>query len=143
MTAQLRLDAMFARARERGADEAELDAPLGKMQRFAVPEKRCTHIIDGHGTRCKWWFPESDGHDWCKTCRSKDKKWKDDHKDKIAESSAIYREEHREELREKALGYWHGEKHKHHLERMATWRDANKEHIAEWRAIYKLSLIHI
>ena len=112
MSAQLRLDTLFALQRKRGADEAELDAPLGDMQRFAAPEKRCTHIIDGKGTRCKWWFPEADEHAWCKTCRSKAKKWNDsenatvckatyraEHKEQIAESDARYRAEHAEQIK--------------------------------------------
>jgi hypothetical protein len=150
MSAQLRLDTMFALERKRGAGEAELDAPLGDMQRFAAPEKRCTHVIDGRGTQCKWWFPEADEHAWCKTCRSKAKKWNDsenatvckaawrfehkeqiaesgatyraNHKEQIAESDAIYRDSHREELREKSLEYWHGEKHDHHLEVKVRYR---------------------
>jgi hypothetical protein len=107
MSGQLRLDTLFALQRKRGADEAGVDAPLGDMQRFAAPEKRCTRIIDGHGTRCKWWFPEADEHDWCKTCRSK------------------------------ALKYWHGEKHDHHLEVKATYRAEHKEQIAESGATYR------
>jgi hypothetical protein len=109
MSGQLRLDTLFALQRKRGADEAGVDAPLGDMQRFAAPEKRCTRIIDGHGTRCKWWFPEADEHDWCKTCRSK------------------------------ALKYWHGEKHDHHLEVKATYRAEHKEQIAESNIEYNHS----
>lgn len=124
MSGQLRLDTMFALARKRGADEAELDAPLGAMQRFAAPEKRCTHIVDGKGTRCKWWFPEADEHAWCKTCRVAVKKYKD---------------EHREEVREKSLEYWHGEKHDRHLKVKATYRDGHREELRESNAVYHAS----
>lgn len=163
MSGQLLLGPLFAVMRKRGAGEAELDAPLGEMQRFAEPEKRCTHVVDGKGTRCKWWFLASDPHDTCKTCRARSKKWNDsenatvckaawrdehreeihesgalyradhkeqiaesnatyraEHKEQIAESGATYRAEHREEIREKSLEYWHGEKHDHHLELKAV-----------------------
>ena len=76
MSAQLRLGAMFAEMRARGAGEAEADAPLGKMQRFAEPEKQCAHAKRNPMTgkiewQCKWHFPVADEHAWCKTCLAK------------------------------------------------------------------------
>jgi hypothetical protein len=147
MSAQLRLDTLFALQRKRGADEAELDAPLGDMQRFAAPEKRCTHIIDGKGTRCKWWFPEADEHAWCKTCRSKAKKWNDsenatvckatyraEHKEQIAEYNDTYRAEHKEQIAESNIEYNHSAAG---LARNARYRAEHKEQIAESGATYR------
>ena len=149
MSAQLRLDTLFALQRKRGADEAELDAPLGDMQRFAAPEKRCTHIIDGKGTRCKWWFPEADEHAWCKTCRSKAKKWNDsenatvckatyraEHKEQIAEYNDTYRAEHKEQIAESDARY-----RAEHAEQIKAYSDAwnNSDAGRESKARYRAS----
>jgi hypothetical protein len=52
----------------KGAKCADPAAPLGNMQRFAPPEKRCASR-DGHGNQCKWWFLKSDPHKECPKCR--------------------------------------------------------------------------
>lgn len=57
---------------EKGVDPAK---PLGAMQRFAPPEKRCTNK-DGHKKQCKWWFLASDPHSECPKCRRATKRYK-------------------------------------------------------------------
>ena len=136
MSGQLRLDTLFALQRKRGADEAGVDAPLGDMQRFAAPEKRCTRIIDGHGTRCKWWFPEADEHAWCKTCRAavKAKNDKYNNWETCKQSKATYRAEHKEQIAASNIEYNHSAAG---LARNARYRAEHKEQIAEYNDTYR------
>ena len=97
----------------KGATSVDPNKPLGKMQRFAPPEKRCTNK-DGHKNQCKWWFLASDPHQECPKCRRATKR---------------YREGHQEELRVKSLEYWHRpDKHEHNLNVKAERRNDPELH---------------
>lgn len=64
MSGQLSLDNWFAK----GTPSVDPAKPLGDMQRFAPPEKRCIKKY-GRGNRCKWWFLASDPHSECPKCQ--------------------------------------------------------------------------
>jgi hypothetical protein len=82
----------------KGAASVDPSKPLGKMQRFAPEEKRCTNK-DGHKNRCKWWFLASDPHQECPKCRRATKRSNDSEAGK--RSKATYRDANREEVNEK------------------------------------------
>ena len=67
----------------KGATSVDPNKPLGKMQRFAPVEKRCTNK-DGHKNRCKWWFLASDPHKECPRCRRATKRARTSEKGKAA-----------------------------------------------------------
>jgi len=108
MSAQLRLDTLFALQRKRGAGEAELDAPLGAMQRFAPPSKRCTGRVQFAGcmSQCLGTVPLSDGGDICSDCTKRLEKKAADEKvrkaanpEQIAASNVKYKLENAEKVK--------------------------------------------
>ena len=124
MSGQLLLGPMWATIRKRGAGEAELDAPLGDMQRFAPPSKRCTGRVHFAGcmSQCLGTVPLSDGVDICSSCTKRlgkkaddeqvrkaanpeqiaksNAEYRADHAKQIAKSNAEYRAEHAEKIKE-------------------------------------------
>jgi len=112
----------------KGAASVDPSKPLGKMQRFAPEEKRCTNK-DGHKNQCKWRFLASDPHQECPKCRRATKRSNDSEAGK--RSKATYRDANREEVNEKNAERKEErrndpEKHAHDLEVAADRREERR-----------------